>query len=541
MTTESRMRINPDAIRTATPASWPQYPYNDTPRTPEQSPSMYRIASDFTVRIAMRDGIELAADVFRPVAPGMKFPVLIAASPYQRQLQRTDVSVAQNEAGITEFWVPRGYVHVVVDVRGSNDSQGVFDLSGKVEQADLMEVVQWALDQPWCNGRVGMVGCSYFGRTQLQLAANQCPGLTAIFPYDAGNDAYRETYFHGGIPSSGYIKIWFGSVLPYNTWSGRPEDASGFGKHLGKLMRGERDLQQDYYLDRSSAHRLKDITIPVYMGSDWNNFGLHLRGAYNAYEGVTSQHKRLLIGPAPQPKRPFAVYHFEALRWYDHWLKGMDSGVLDGPPVNLYVQGENSWRSELAWPLPQTQWQQWHLTASQALAQDAGSAGVHSYTCAQPAWGDAPPRLIYRSAALEEAMEVTGPLALHLVAESSAADTDWFVQLLDESPDGSTRLLTKGWLRASHRAVDPTKSRPFQPWHPHEQVQPLVPGEPCAFDIEIIATSNLFMAGHRVRLEIASSEQPAMSGTHTALLNGATNTVHTGSSGSHLLLPVIPR
>jgi hypothetical protein len=540
MSAEPPGRIEPDAIRTPHPSSWPQYPYNAAPPTPEQSQPRYQIGSDFSVRIRMRDGVELAVDVFRPVAPGVKFPALVAASPYQRQLQRTDVSVAQNEAGITEFWVPRGYVHVVVDVRGSNDSQGVFDLSGKVEQQDLVEVVQWVLDQPWCNGRVGMVGCSYFGRVQLLAAANQCPGLTAIFPYDAGNDHYRETYFHGGIHSSGYVRIWFGSVLPYNTWSGRPEHPEGIGKHLGRIMRGERDLQDDYYVERSSAHRLHEIRIPTYMGSDWNNFGLHLRGAYNAYEHIASEHKKLLIGPPPQPKRPFAVYHLEALRWYDHWLKDLDTRVLEGPPVNLYIQGENRWRGESAWPLPQTDWQHWHLTADGGLARDAGRASMRSYTCAQPAWGEAPPRLAYRSEPLQQDVEVTGPIALHLTAHSSAADTDWFVQLQDEAPDGSTRLLTKGWLRASHREVDPQRSRPFQPWHPHLRTEPLVPGEPAQFEIEVIATSNLFARGHRIRLEIASSEQPAMSGTHTGLLNGATNTVHEGAA-SWIVLPVIPR
>ena len=507
----------------------------------EQSQPRYRITSDLSLRVAMRDGVQLAVDVFRPLAPGDRFPVLIASSPYGRQLQRTDVAVAQNEAGITEFWVPRGFVHVIVDVRGSNDSQGKFDLSGALEQADLVEVVQWALAQPWCSGKVGMVGCSYFGRTQLLLAANACPGLTAIFPYDAGNDAYRDTYYHGGIPSSGYVRNWFTSVLMYNGWSGRQPEMAAMLSHFNDLMAEREIFDGAYYQERSSYPRLADIRIPTYMGSDWSNHGLHLRGAYNAWEGLPGPHKKLLIGPHPTPRRPFAAYHFEALRWYDLWLKGMDTGVLESPPVNLYVQGENKWRSAAAWPLPETDWQRWSLCEGGALAPSPGRAASSSYTCATPQWATEPPGLVYRSRPLDEPMEITGPIGLTLVAKSSAADTDWFVQLYDESPDGGLRLLTRGWLRASHREIDPLKSRSFQPWHPHLRAEPLEPGTRYAFEVEVVGTSNLFLRGHRIRLTIASSERPSHSGMHTALLNGATNTVFEGLQGSTIELPMIPR
>lgn len=161
-------RINPNRVRTAFPSTWPQYPYDAEPKTPEQSAPVHAIQAELDVRAAMSDGVRLALDVFRPHAVGERFPALVSVSPYTRQLQQTVVPVGQNEAGITEFWVPRGYAHVVVDVRGTNDSEGSWDHWGPREQRDLREIIEWVAEQPWCDGNVGMMGCSYFGMNQLQ-------------------------------------------------------------------------------------------------------------------------------------------------------------------------------------------------------------------------------------------------------------------------------------------------------------------------------------------------------------------------------------
>ncbi|MBT5949168.1 MAG: CocE/NonD family hydrolase, partial [Nitrospinaceae bacterium] len=164
---------DPDRIRHMHPAVWPQWPFNEPPKTRERSEPSYNISSDLDLMLPMRDGVRLATDVYRPRAAGQRFPALISMSPYTRGLQLTEVPIGQNEAGITEFWVPRGYAHVIVDCRGSNDSEGSYDDKAEKEQADYIDLIEWCAEQPWCNGSVGMIGCSYFALVQLLAATHQ--------------------------------------------------------------------------------------------------------------------------------------------------------------------------------------------------------------------------------------------------------------------------------------------------------------------------------------------------------------------------------
>ncbi|MFQ5860657.1 MAG: CocE/NonD family hydrolase, partial [Dehalococcoidia bacterium] len=505
------------------------------------------IYSELECRIPLRDGTRLAADVFRPYAAG-RFPALVAPSPYTRQLQRTNVPIGQNEAGITEFWVPRGYAHVVVDVRGTNDSEGSYDLFGSQEQQDLFDIIEWMAEQPWCDGNIGMTGCSYFGRAQLMAAAQQPPHLKAIFPHDASCDYYRDAIFHGGIPS-GFVEHWTGSVSALNLMSGRLKDPEGMLRHWRTLLTREYPFDGPYYQERSAGPRLHRIQVPTYFSTGWYFYHLHLRGAFDGWEGTGDIPKRMFLGPRPVLRRPFAVYHQEALRWYDHWLKGLDTRVMEGPPIQLYIQGEDCWRGEQEWPLARTQWRELFLggpadghqgTLEETPGADRGRS--FSYDPASPEALHGRPRLTYTSEPLERELEVTGPIAVTLTATSTATDTDWFVWLLDEAPDGTTRELTRGWLRASHRELDPARSKSWQPYHPHTRAQPLTPGEPYELAIEVWPTCNLFKPGHRIRLEIGSCDDAGGSGWgYMALPIATKNTVLEGSSArSRLLLPVIP-
>ena len=534
----------PDSIRTSNPAAWPQYPYNESPRTPEQSEVRFSILPEYAKRLRLRDGVELTFDVMRPAAPGEKFPALLAWSPYTRQLQYTVVPSGQNEAGLSEFWVPRGYVHVIADVRGSNDSGGAWDHMGPIEQGDLKEMIAFIAQQPWCNGKVGMAGCSYFAWSQLLAAEQQPEGLAAIFPYDAATDMYRDAYFHGGIPSN-FGRNWFSYLVMANHLGGRVKDLSGFDKHFTVILNQENMFDGPYYQERSAEQNLHKIKVPTYFGCDWRFHFLHLRGAFSGWQGVPEgTTKRLLMSPHPEPFRPFAAFHFEALRWYDHYLKGMDTGLDQDAPVNLYIQGEKTWRGEKEWPLARTKWTELSLTGN-SLTENAGAPGEASYTHVPGSVDEANgrPKLVWRSEPYVKASEITGPVALYLVASSSATDTDWFVLLYDEAPDGSLRLLSRGWLRASHRALDPRKSKPWQPWHPHDRAEAVNPGEPIEYAIEIIPTCNVFLPGHRMRLELASSDNMPENfrACHWAQPTLATNTVYTGRKGSRLLIPMIPR
>jgi hypothetical protein len=540
---------DPDRVRHIHPAVWPQWPFDEAPKVREQSAPIYNIQSDTNFRISMLDGVRLAADVYRPRAPGQKFPALLAISPYTKDLQISNVPIAQNEAGITEFWVPRGYVHIIVDSRGTNDSEGKFDNRGPIEQQDFIELIDWAASQPWCNGSVGMVGCSYFSLVMLLAAIHQPEPLKAIFPYDAWTDKYRHLYYPGGIPQTGYMWMWFSAMSNLHFSSGRSKDLSGLQDMMREGLGFEHPYDGEHHWTVSPQPHIDKIKIPTYFGSDWSFYWDHLPGAFAGWEGVRDIPKRMLIGPKPHPWRPFGAYHQEALRWYDHWLKGMDTGVMDGPPIQLYVQGEDRWRGETEWPPARAEWKKFFLGGGSgglegSLSENGGATGERTYVNdpMNREWRYGNPRLVYRTEPMSSPMELTGPLSMHLVGRSSIEDTDWIVTLLDESPNGEVRILTRGCLRASHRDLDEEKSRPGRPWHPHTRSVPLIPNQEEVFEIEVVPTSNLFQPGHRVRLEISSC---ASAVDRVAYLDTlpirAENTVIEGGAGSYLLASVIPR
>ncbi|MGQ0522431.1 MAG: CocE/NonD family hydrolase [Betaproteobacteria bacterium] len=540
--------MDPDRIRCIDPLVSPQYPFNDAPRTPERSEPRYATISDYEARIPLRDGIRLAADVIRPSASGMKFPALVTTSVYTRQLQRGVIALGQNEAGVSEFWVPRGYAHVIVDVRGSNDSEGVYDLFGSQEQQDLYDIIEWVAEQPWCDGNVGMSGISYMGRTQL-FAAEQQPHLKAIFPYDASCDFYRDACFHGGIPTN-FTTHWTAFVMNLNMTSGRNPNVDKLKAQLEIMYSHNYPFDCEWYQDRSSGPRLNKVNIPAYFGSGWYMNELHLKGAFDGYNGTGDIPKRMMVGPRPWPLRPWAGYHYEMLRWYDHWLKGMDTRVMEGSPIQLYVQGENAWRPENEWPLKRTQWRELYLGGApnghEGKLMDSAGSEQRRRLDFDPASQDAyhgKPHLIYRTEPMAKDLELTGPMALYLQAGSTARDTDWLVAVGDEGPDGKVRELCKGWLRSSHRKIDPRLSSPAKPYHPHTSAEYMEPGAVYELPIEIWPVCNVFKPGHRLRLEIANSDSiiAANGRPHVTIREKATNTVHEGGKKpSRLVVPVIP-
>jgi len=544
------MKVDANRIRCIDPLVSPQYPFNESPKPPERSEPRYATISDYEARIPMRDGIRLAADVLRPSAAGMKFPALVTTSAYTRQLQRSVIALGQNEAGISEFWVPRGYAHVIVDVRGSNDSEGVYNLFGALEQQDLYDIIEWIAARPWCDGNIGMSGISYMGRTQLFAAEQQPPHLKAIFPYDASCDFYRDACFHGGIGTN-FTTHWTAFVMNLNMTSGRNPKVDALKQQLEIMYSHKYPFDGPFYQERSAWPRLNKIKIPAYFGSGWYMNELHLKGVFDGYNGTGDIPKRMMVGPRPWPLRPWAGYHYEMLRWYDHWLKGMDTRVMEGPPIQLYIHGDDAWRSEHEWPLKRTQWREFYLGGAKnglqgTLSESAGGEHVRLFDfdpASHAAW-HGEPRLTYRTDPMAHEMELTGPLALYLHAASSATDIDWVVSVADEAPDGQIRELCKGWLRASHRKVDPAKSTAAKPYHPHLATEALEPGVVYEFQIEIWPICNVFKGGHRMRLEISNADSiiASQGKPHVTIRNKATNSVHEGGrKASRLVVPVIPR
>jgi hypothetical protein len=224
---------------------------------------------------------------------------------------------------------------------------------------------------------------------------------------------------------------------------------------------------------------------------------------------------------------------------------------MEGAPIQLYIHGEDRWRAEHEWPLKRTQWREYYLGGPASgregkLLDVAGPEQARRLEfdglSTEATLGE--PRLFYRTEPLVKEMELTGPLALYLNASSTAADIDWLVWVADEAPDGKHRELCKGWLRASHRKIDPARSTPAKPYHPHLEAEPMKPGTTCEFPIEIWPVCNLFKRGHRIRLEIANADSiiAASGRPHVTIKARATNTIHEGGSKpSRLVVPVIPR
>jgi predicted acyl esterase len=422
-------------------------------------------------------------------------------------------------------------------------------MMGPDEQRDMADIIEWVAEQPWCTGKVGMMGCSYFAMTQNLAAEQQPPSLKAIFPYDAATDQYRDFYFTGGIPHDGFTRIWFSDVTFLNFWGGRNPNTAALTQQFETILGMEYPLDGEFYWQRSAWPNLDKIQVPAYFGCHWPFYNLHLRGTFDAWHSTGDITKRMVVGPAPLPQRQYANYHMEALRWYDQFLKDMDTRVLEGAPIHLWIEGEDVWRDEYEWPLARTRWTEFYLGGEpgQGTLTDVPPANGEQTLNYDPSneqqWIRGEPRWIYRSEPLDQPVEVTGPIQLNLTMASTVEDTDWIVILQDEAPDGSLRELTRGWLRSSHRAVDPDRARPNQPWHPHNRVEPLIPNHPEALAIEVIPTCNLFGQGHRIRLELANCDSIVTNNFwyKRALPIPAQNTVIQGPGQSHIILPVIPR
>jgi hypothetical protein len=552
-------------------------------------PPVEGVRVDRDVRVRMRDGVELCADIYRPDdADGQRHPVLLALSPYQKDLAGMPAlpMYPTRETGPIEWYVQRGYVYVLADIRGTGKSGGEWELLGRREQQDLHDVVEWVAEQPWSTGKVGMIGQSYFAMVQWLTAIQRPPHLTCIVPYDASIDQYRDVAFHGGIPSSGFFSVW--SFLVRGMHALGPRGSEG----LAKQRNIDRDLLEhltddEFWRERSAYWRLDQIEVPVFSIGNWGKHSLHLRGNILGFESVDVP-KRLYVEEGAQPAQlnvAKALMDFEStefherllLPWYDHWLKGEDTGVMDGPAVRLHISGADEEQAFDSWPPPGVQYVPYYLSAARSGAVDSLNDGSltteapseddasTSYAYPQPEWhvgttmvnpNGVPNQvariLTFTTAPLEQDLRTIGPVKLVLFASSDQIDTDFFVRLTDQAPDGTPHppgaappghVLTRGWLMASHRELDEERSTEVRPFHTHRDPQPLEPGTIYRFDIEVWPVGHVFERGHRIRLELANGDSPITEGlfNHFYGLKYGTDTIHhDATSQSHLVLPVVP-
>jgi predicted acyl esterase len=546
----------------------------------------YEVIRDDDVAVPMRDGVTLLADVHRPSTPG-RYPVLIAASPYPRQIQDSGAPMGFIEAGQSDFFVPRGYVHVVANLRGTGGSGGTFGFFDAEERRDMHDLVEWAAAQSWSDGNVGMIGISYFAMTQLEAAVEQPPHLKAIFPVAVSTDLYEASYHHG-LLSSTFItpflfmvgmtaghgnEVWRSKIVAmarhvlqtpalHKRFASMNGEAALSGLKLLLELHHEPHPWDDLWRKIVVEHPVRDawwdernldpllhrVNIPVYLGCDWDNVPLHLPSTFAANRALTSSpHVRIAMLGSHGLSWPWESLHVEALAWFDHWLKGVDTGILDGPKVRYWLPGAEEWRTSETWP-PAARARELALRQDGTLGHEEGQPGEQSYMTLgagtnrpHASLTDPPASLIWTSEPLERDLDIAGPIELRLDAISTASDTAWIVVLEDLDASGEASHVTAGYLRASLREVDEESSRPGAPVLPCRRSEVVPIGELVAYRMPLVTTARRFAAGHRIQLHLTSDDQdPATPGftgfRHASVGTSSLNTVR---SSSRLVLPVL--
>jgi putative CocE/NonD family hydrolase len=565
----------------------------------------------------MRDGTILRADVYR-LDDGQRHPVLLSRTPYNKSLPLLSYLPLDPIRAAAA-----GYAVVIQDSRGRFTSEGAF-CPFLNEAADGYDTVEWAATQSWSNGNVGMYGISYFGATQWLAATAAPPHLKAIFPSLTASDYHEGWTYQGGAFALGFNMSWTMAVLAPETLMRLAKTEPRATNELTQLLGGVDKMhdwfrflpqhefplfrngapyyydwlahpgEDDYWTQWKIENFYSQMTVPAYNLGGWHD--IFLGGTIRNFLGMREQGKtrearegqKLIIGPWAHTV-PYSNVVGEVdfglaaagaaldldgmhLRWFDHWLKGINTGLMEEPPVRLFVMGTNVWRTENEWPLARTRYTNYYFH-SEGKANSVHGGGtlslekpgteksdVYLYDPRNPAptrggglccWAGSVPNgaydqrpveerpdvLVFSTSVLESDVEVTGPITVTLFAASSASDTDFTAKLVDVHPNGFARNLTDGIIRARYRESTRTAKL-------------IEPGRVYEYTIDLWATSNVFRAGHRIRLEISSANFPRFDANpntgRTIATEGegqpALQTVfHDSERPSHVRLPIIPQ
>jgi predicted acyl esterase len=560
------------------------------------------------VAVPVGDGNVLRANVFRPEREG-RFPVVMAQGIYGKDVHFEDAfkpqwqkllklypGVCQDgstgrylrwETVDPERWVPDGYVVVQVDARGSGKSPGYLDPYSPREIQDYHDAIEWAASQPWSNGNVGLIGVSYYAITQWLVAALQPPHLKAIVPWEGACDHYRDWSRHGGMLSGFAAAWWPRQVLVNQHGSGaspyrdRETGERTTGDPLNDaLLAGNRsdypnDLLAHALDDAWHGQRTPDLSrveVPVLSAGNWGGPGIHLRGNIEGFMRCASNDKWLSMHTGTHYES-FYLPQYVAMqkRFFDRYLKDEDNGWDEEPRVQLSLrapavvkngphrspEGEGTFvrRAEKEFPLARTVYTRFYLNAHDT-SFGPDNAEVQS-TVTYEAFSDG---VSFTTAPFEQDTEITGFVSLRLWVASSTTDMDIFATLRAFDPAGAEVIfdgaheptpVTRGWLRASHRDLDPGLSTPERPYHSHRQSQKLSPGLMYRVDVELWPTSMVYPKGYRLGLTLQGRDFE-IEETKGRILHddptdrdpaefGGTHTIATGGPReSYLVLPVIP-
>ena len=422
-----------------------------------------------------------------------------------------------------------------VDARGSGRSPGKLDIFSPREIKDYYNAIEWAGVQPWSTGKVGLNGISYYSITQWLVVSLQPPHLTAIIPWEGAGDVYRDMMRHGGIQNNGFFDFWYPKQV-IKVQHGNPQawqdpwlgESSSGPESLSEeeLQHNRTDpisdvlskpLDGEWYRSRSADW--SKVTVPFLSAANWGGFGIHPRGNFEAFTQAASKQKWLDCHPG-RHEEWFYQDQGTALqkRFLDHFLKGIDNGWDKEPPVRLNLRRpfskEFEERKDSDWPLPQTKWTRIYLDAADEFAVPGMSWQPPSRWSKRSFEALGQP-LTFLSRPLECETEITGPLAAKLLASSSTTDMDLFltfqaffngVEIDFQGAVDDRTPLSHGWLRASHRKLDLSKTLPHQPYHSHNELQPLEPGEIYELDVEIWPTNILLPKGAQLALQISGKD-----------------------------------
>ena len=573
---------------------------------PLLSAPKYEVEIDHGVKVPMRDGISLAADVYRP--QGMeKAPIILARTPYKKEMDEIQA----------RYYARRGYAFIVEDCRGRYGSQGVWEPFVN-EAKDGYDTIEWLAQQPYSNGKVGMIGGSYVGAVQWWAAGMHPPHLVTMIPNVSPPDPfYNIPYEYGAFFLWG--DIWWSDIVE----SGAAADISGAAlnkigdKKYSKLLRAlpvidldkavlgkenpswrkwiEHPTDDSYWRQADFLDRLKDVNIPVFQESGWfDGDGIGTKLNYLKMEQYKHSNQKLTIGPwghTDSAARMVGDHDFtesaiidlqrDYLRWFDHWLKGVDNGIDKEPLVSVFVMGSNKWLHGQAYPLEVTQAQKLYLWSNGNANTEKGD-GKLTFDAPAPNVpadrytydpGDPTPEprfyeeseenekkvrtaderkaeakayhhkitaerkdiLVYQTDVLTRPLTFAGPISAVLSASSSAKDTDWFMSLMEVNKDGEIFVLTQGKIRARYRKSMQTPEL-------------LKPNEIYEYTLDLWQTGITIPAGSRLRIEVASAAFPLFSRnlntgghneTETKYVSAQQMIYHDAKHPSYVLLPVV--